>query len=316
MNPAAPGSPRAGLVLAAVRQLPGLDGASSPARVPGGRSHECWRLQSPAGPILAKVPARDPSPVRAARHAAMHEAARASGAPVARLITAGHSPVLDAPLLVLEWTDGTDAEAAWPGLDDAARTAVCRDWGAVVARLHALRPPDGHFTGHPAASWPEVASARTAELARRHAAARLLPGTLITAAATSIEREAALLGSLVQPRLAHLDLHLPNILARDGRLAALLDFEHARWWDPAADLVKLGMWVFGPHPQARAPFWAGYAAAGGRLPAAAARARVCAGLEWLSGILYWHRVGDHRMYHDYQQRLHAWLAQAPPSRHE
>jgi hypothetical protein len=60
-------------ILAAVQELPGLDHAARPQPV------------------------------------TMHQAAHAAGAPVARLIAAtGNSPVLDAPVLVLAWIEGTD----------------------------------------------------------------------------------------------------------------------------------------------------------------------------------------------------------------
>ena len=309
MPPASPAAGRAAQILAAVRQLPGLSGASAPRPVPGGRSHECWRLASPDGDLLAKVPARDQGQDRAARHAAAHRAAHAAGVPSARLIAAGRSPVLGAPLMVLTWIEGADAEAAWPHLDAAGQEAVCRGWGEAVAGLHAISAPD--FTGYPGASWAQVAAARAAQLAARHAEAGLLPAAHVTRARQRVEREAAAVSGLVTPALTHLDLHLPNVLTRRRHFAALLDFEHARWWDPAADLVKLDMWVFSRHPQARAPFRDGYTAAGGHLPSAAARLRVCQGLEWLSGLLYWRRAGDQAMYADYEQRLAAWLADEP-----
>jgi aminoglycoside phosphotransferase (APT) family kinase protein len=295
--------------------LPGLSGTFAPRPVPGGRSHECWRLASPAGDLLAKIPDRDPHPGHTARHAAAHRAAHDAGVPSARMIaTVGHSPVLGTPLMVMAWIEGTDAGAAWPYLADADQAAVCRGWGEAVARLHAIGAPD--FSGYPGASWAQVVTSRAAQLAARHAAVGLLPARQVTSARQAVEREAARLSALVVPALTHLDLHLPNVLTRHRRFAALLDFEHARWWDPAADLVKLDMWVFSQHPQARAPFWDGYAAAGGHLPSAASRLRVCQGLEWLSGLLYWNQVGDPTMYADYEQRLAAWLEGEPVSSDE
>jgi aminoglycoside phosphotransferase (APT) family kinase protein len=297
---------RAAQILAAVRELPGLAGAAAPRPVTGGHSHECWRLTSPGGDLLVKVPLRDRRPERVARHAAMHQAAYAAGVPVARLLaTVGNSPVLDAPMLVLSWVEGTDAEATWPQLAAADRAAVCRGWGAAVARLHALR--QASFTGHASSPWAEVVAARSAELAARHAAAGLLPARQITAARLVLEQAAAKVNELVKPAFTHLDLHLPNVLVRQRRFAALLDCEHARWWDPAADLVKLDMWVFGQHPQTQVPFWSGYTAAGGHLPGLPGRLRVCQGLEWLSGLLYWQHVGDHAMHADYQHRFTRWL---------
>jgi aminoglycoside phosphotransferase (APT) family kinase protein len=124
---------RAAQILAAVRELPGGAGAATPRPVTGGHSHECWRLTSPGGDLLVKVPLRDRRPERVARHAAMHQAAYAAGVPVARLLTTvGNSLALDAPMLVLSWVEGTDAEAMWPQLAAADQAAVCRGWGAIV----------------------------------------------------------------------------------------------------------------------------------------------------------------------------------------
>jgi aminoglycoside phosphotransferase (APT) family kinase protein len=112
---------------------------------------------------------------------------------------------------------------------------------------------------------------------------------------------------LVRPVFMHLDLHLPPIIVRGGQFAGVLDCEHARWCDPAADAVKLAMWVFEPHPDIEEPFWEGYHSAGGELREFARRQWVCAGLEWLSGLLYWHQVGDTAMFTDYRRRLAQWL---------
>ncbi|MGH3770427.1 MAG: hypothetical protein ACRDRW_03360, partial [Pseudonocardiaceae bacterium] len=87
--------------------------------------------------------------------------------------------------------------------------------------------------------------------------------------------------------------------------------EHARWWDPAADAVKLAMWVFEPHPDIEEPFWDGYHSAGGALQDFSRRQWVSAGLEWLSGLLYWKQVGDTVMFIDYQRRLAQWMEEHP-----
>jgi len=93
------------------------------------------------------------------------------------------------------------------------------------------------FTGHTSSPRTEVVAARSAELAAGHAAAGLLPARQVTAARLVLEQAASKVNGLVEPALTHLDLHLPNVLVHYRRFAALLDCEHTRWWDPAADLA-------------------------------------------------------------------------------
>lgn len=290
-------------VLAAVGKLPDLVPTRAVA-VRGGHSHACWGVATTTGDLLVKVPIRDPQPQRVARHATMHRAARTAGAPVAGL--RGTFLHLVPPMLVFDWIDGTDARAAWPTLTDTQRQQIAFSLGQAVATLHAI---DGEgFTGHPPeADWRQVAGARVAELAELHAEAGLLPSACVDDVADELERLAARVTAWVRPAFTHFDLHLPNVVVAGGRFAALLDCEHARWWDPVADLVKLRMWVFDPYPETAGPFQDGYTADGGHLHHLADRLALCQGLELLSGLLYWQRVGDRAMYEDYRHRLRAWL---------
>ncbi|KWX03222.1 ADP-ribose pyrophosphatase [Carbonactinospora thermoautotrophica] len=297
-------------VLAVVRALPGLAGVCAIVPVAGGRSHRTWRASGPDGDLLVKLPLREPDPDRARRHAVMHRTAYAAGVPVARLrLVVDRSP-LGRPLLVFDWLPGVDAVAAWPGLTVEDRRAVAFAWGQAVAWMHATT--GGAFTGHAArVSWDEVVAARASELEREHHALRLLPPAVVTAAAARLRAAARRVAPLVRPALTHLDLHLPNVLVNGARMVGLLDFEHARWWDAAADFVKLRAWVFEAYPGTAEPFLAGYRDAGGHLPGFEARQWVCEGLEWLSGIAYWHHVGDTALGADYRSRFAAWLDTDP-----
>ncbi len=157
------------------------------------------------------------------------------------------------------------------------------------------------------ASWAEVVAARIEKLVAAHSVAGVLdPGTAAVVG-RRVCMAAGEVASLVQPAFTHLDLHLPNIIVRRGQFAGVLDCEHARWWDPAADTVnKLAMWVFEPHLDIEEPFWDGYHSAGGEVREFARRQWLCAGLEWLSGLLYWQQAGDTAMFTDYRRRLAQW----------
>lgn len=113
---------------------------------------------------------------------------------------------------------------------------------------------------------------------------------------------------MVRPALTHLDVYLPNLLVdQSGRFRALLDLEHVRWVDPVMDFVKPAMWMFAGRPAWAEVFMDGYKSAGSWPTRWAERLAVAAGLELLTGVEYWTRVGDHQMREDYLRRLRAWV---------
>jgi fructosamine-3-kinase len=58
-----------------------------------------------------------------------------------------------------------------------------------------------------------------------------------------------------QPTLIHRDLHGANLLvAADGSLAAILDWDMAESWDQAGEWFKLDWMLFKSFPEGRGPF--------------------------------------------------------------
>ena len=117
------------------------------------------------------------------------------------------------------------------------------------------------------------------------------------------------------PSLVHGDLHPRNVVVDRAepsgalRLAALLDFEHARFLDPAWDFVKLDLWVFAPHPDLEAPFRAAYRAARGESESFRSRVRLCGGLEILRALPYFGaEFPDEAMFDSFFTALERWLA--------
>ncbi len=265
-----------------------------------------WWANTDGGGVLVKIPMRHPELATVRRHVLMHRSGWLRGAELAELLHVVEHSSVGRPVLVFRWLPGIDGRQAWPILTPAQRRRVATRWGRAVAGLHAVRA--SAFTGHPAgASWAEVVAARVERLVIAHSVAGVLDLGTAAAAGRRVCVAAEEVGPLVRPSFTHLDLHLPNIVVRSGQFAGVLDCEHARWWDPAADAVKLAMWVFEPHLEIKEPFWDGYHSAGGALQDFARRQWVSAGLEWLSGLLYWQQVGDTVMFTDYQRRLAQWL---------
>lgn len=110
------------------------------------------------------------------------------------------------------------------------------------------------------------------------------------------------------PVLIHGDVGPRNLIERDRRLAALIDFEHAKFHDAAYDFVKL-WFLLSERPGDWDALMHHYLATAGASPAFAQRLEMFVGLEILSGLCYWHRTGDHAMYTDYRERLGTWTGE-------
>jgi hypothetical protein len=92
--------------------------------------------------------------------------------------------------------------------------------------------------------------------------------------------------------------------------AALLDWESAAFYDPVWDWVKLGMWVFGRHPELRAPFHQGYTAVTDLPDGFADRLTVYQGIEYLAAFPYFGAAGrwpDAEMLNSFRGLLIEWM---------
>ena len=130
---------------------------------------------------------------------------------------------------------------------------------------------------------------------------------MLAAASERIVGGAATVSSVVKPALIHGDLYPPNTLLEAGRFVAILDFEHAKAWDPVHDFVKLNMWTFERYEGSEAAFLEGYRSS---LPVTElfdARLHICLGLELLAGFPYWQKHGEDGMLSDYSARFAKWL---------
>jgi aminoglycoside phosphotransferase (APT) family kinase protein len=151
------------------------------------------------------------------------------------------------PWSVVPWFDGDLAATAPPLPSEAARL------GDVLRRLHVDADDDAPrnpFRGVPL-------DERMPLLARLEESLEPLPdaGTPDAVAAARLVRDAVDLPRATRRVWLHGDLHPRNILVRDGRLLALLDWDDLCGGDPAGDLASV-WWLFDvAHHDA---FWAAY----------------------------------------------------------
>jgi aminoglycoside phosphotransferase (APT) family kinase protein len=213
--------------------------------------------------------------------------------------------------IVQEFLTGVDGEEALPGMSESQRAVFFRDFGSAVARLHSIDL--GYFaedlvSSKREESWTAVVESRLERLKAEHLRAGLLPRASLESAGEAIRSAVRALSSEIRPAVVHRDLYLPNTLVDAGRFLCLLDFEHARSWDPLSDFVKLAMWVFDEFPGSESEFHSGYGGNPLMTKDGRTRYRVAMGLELLSGLVYWKATGQSAMLADYQRRFSHWLA--------
>ncbi len=185
---------------------------------------------------------------------------------VPRLLAARHDA---APAIVLDWRPGR----VDPPADDRLAPRLHRQAGAWLARLQRLPLPQADPLPL-AEAYRKRAAAWTAR-----AEGRLPAATLRTVRAELDAACAALAGRSRVP--CHRDLGPWNWLAHEGRLEAVIDFEHARPDVAEVDLARLACWSWPERPALRAAFLDGYRSAGGP---ADPEAPWIAGLELLEAL--------------------------------
>ncbi|MBR9763161.1 MAG: aminoglycoside phosphotransferase family protein [Rhodobacteraceae bacterium] len=137
------------------------------------------------------------------------------------------------PWLITEWIEGAPVTAQTA--PDALRLA--RDLVRFLRRLHAVRPPVGLPPPLPGA----VNFHRGGDLAvydgETRAALRALKGRIDTDAGGALWQRALTARRDRPPVFVHGDLTPENMLARDGRLVAVIDWGNLALGDPACDLA-------------------------------------------------------------------------------
>lgn len=148
-------------------------------------------------------------------------------APIATGVPGGGYPF---PWSVYDWLDGEPASRE--NITDLRRFAI--DLAAFLLALYAVDPGGGPVAG--AHNFHRGGDLRVYDAETREAIARLA-GEITGAAATEVWEAALASRWQRQPVWVHGDVAAGNLLVRDGRLAAVIDFGSSGVGDPACDLV-------------------------------------------------------------------------------
>ena len=180
--------------------------------------------------------------------------------------------------------------------DPAAPRGSSGNWATTVARLHGVARPG--FTSRIGAGpeftrWSDYLAYRWEGVVARADAAGI-EGELVAEAAAVLFPLARRFDTVATPVLCHRDLYLDNLLCDEtGNLVAVLDFDSAEAWEPAADFQKLRWWTFSEHSGAESAFLAGYTSRAGALPDDFdVRVRVVEIVELVNGIANWSAAGE------------------------
>jgi aminoglycoside phosphotransferase (APT) family kinase protein len=214
-----------------------------------------WVADTDEGRLLVKTPVRDTDPGHLRRLIATTRRAAEGGVPVVRFRAfVPRSTVLDAPLMVQEYQDGTPADEAWEAMDTTQRMRFVSELGQLVGRLHAC---SGRWFGDVlgTAKHPDIQTFLHAFVDSRLAEA---PDDITSVGrvglSAAIHRAVDAVPPDCAPSLTHGDLWRPNVVIRQERIACLLDFEHGCYSDRFLDFGKLDEHIFNEFPEGRAVF--------------------------------------------------------------
>lgn len=268
------------LPLATVNQLcrhHGLPRAVGCQRLERGEANALFEVDLAGGErAVLKVFCRatDTSGVR--REAALLQHVRHGGLPAPAWAVADESSaIVPYPCLLLARVDGVDADEVWLRLDEADRSRLLRNAGALLARLHALPLPDCDQPPRPA-TWAAREERDWEQALRQIDRQDWMELGLRREVERVFDQGLPRLRAAYQPALLHYDFQFWNLRLDPESLAVagLLDLHSAVVGPPVADARDLELNLFLAWPEWRREFWRGYGAApdGGE----AARLRIAA----------------------------------------
>lgn len=213
--------------------------------------------------------------------------------------------------LVFDFLPGRGAELRYADFSAEERLGFFADLGKAVGLLH--RQPRSSFseelyrTG--SGDFCQVIDARLNYCLAQPAAFAAVDPQILAEIRLRLGDLRDRVARVSQPVLIHGDIGLRNLLEHQHRFAGLIDFEHAKFHDPAYDFVKLSFFL-ADQPDCWQSLLQHYFAEIGEVAQFGLRLQLLSGIEILSGLPYWHRTGDSVMHADYLRKLDSWLETA------
>ena len=279
---------------------------------PQGFGHVVWIVHYRGEQFSVKACARNTSITAFRNEVAAQELATKSGIPTAEIVGVSFDEqLLGQPFYVQRWVEGQDAAAAMATMDCRGQEEFAFQFAVAVASMHQVK---GDFFAEnvigPAvhATWADLCRNRLERLVKWNIDANILPRPTIDAAESHCKNLIAELPDDIVPVLTHRDLYLPNVIVTPNASVAIIDFEHASFFDRVWEFVKLEIWVFRRFPHLRSPFMDGYTSRLEWSRSCDQRLQLYEGIEYLAGVPYFGaRYPDERMLKDFLNLLSQWL---------
>jgi len=246
----------------------GMSGEITATALPSRSENESYRLSVGGTPYVLKV-------IHPRREAAVtHELAiipylHVRGFPVPRVLAVGRDlPGVAGTAVLRTHLVGTSAAERFGALDAASRGALLAAMGELLARVHALPLAEvSAFWQFPedtvcnSADWSTnfVQKKVASDLAVLAPSGALAEGIVVQMGERLPRWAASLAERPVALAPLHGDFYLDNIIvADDGAIAGLLDWEAARLGDPLWELARTQVASFGDAPAEYARFYTSY----------------------------------------------------------
>jgi aminoglycoside phosphotransferase (APT) family kinase protein len=201
--------------------------------------------------------------------------------------------------LICDSLPGSDARSAFENGSDCLRKAILRGFGAAVALLHSLDRVPGPLPKRSLANWRDRIRLEVLENADVVESLPMDSQERIPAIAEILDALDIETGPIPQG-FQWGDAALHNVLvARDGRITGLLDFENSAWGDLIDDqlFIDADFDIRTPRdlyrrPEYREEFWSSYERAGGRRVTPTERYRGIRKASQVTGLLwFWRALG-------------------------
>jgi aminoglycoside phosphotransferase (APT) family kinase protein len=225
--------------------------------LPVGFGNENWRVTDATGRsyVLKIGPGESGAKWSSARRS--YELAASVGVPTPQLFHfARHDHYV---VRMFEWIDGRPPTALDPGDTPVFFTSL----GSAVAALHTL-DLDGFSSRLDESApsfrrWADYVDYRLQQIRGRCSIAGVPDRQTLHRACAAISDLANDVNDAARPTLCHRDLYADNLLVDEhGTLVAILDWDMAEAWDPAAEWFKLDWLLFPEFPGAEAAFNTAY----------------------------------------------------------